>query len=282
VANTNATRVQNIVVVSDIHAGCRLALCPPNGAALDDGGRYMPSAIQGKLHAIWREFWDTWVPTSTKGEPYAVVVNGDVIDGVHHNSTTQISHNLQDQAEIAYELLAPIVEKCEGRFYMIRGTEAHVGQSGTEEEGLAKRLDSVANENGQKSRYELWMKMGKGLIHFAHHIGTSGSMAYETTAVMKELTEMYADSARWSSKRPDCIVRSHRHRHIEVRVPTEIGYGIAFVTAAWQLRTPFSYRVAGGRVSQPQIGGSIIRQGDRDFFTEHFTRDIKRSEPVKV
>lgn len=275
-------RIQNVAVISDIHAGCRLALCPPEGATLDDGGTYMPSPIQNKLYAIWREFWDEWIPAATKGEPFAVVVNGDVVDGVHHNSTTQISHNLGDQAEIAYNLLSPIVERCEGRFYMIRGTEAHVGQSAIQEDEIAKRLGALKNESGQSSRYELWMEMGKGLCHFAHHIGTTGSMAYETSAVMKELAEMYSDSARWGNRRPDVIVRSHRHRHIEVRVPTDIGYGISFVTAAWQLRTPFAFKVPGGRVSQPQIGGSLIRQGDRDLFTEHFTRDIKRSIPEVI
>ncbi len=269
------------MVISDIHAGCRLALCPPGGAALDDGGVYNPSALQLKLYKIWQEFWE-WVVVATKKEPYSIVVNGDVVDGVHHNSTTQISHNLEDQAEIAHTLLAPLVEKCEGRFYMVRGTSAHVGESAVEEERLAKRLGARKNESGQSSRYELWMNIGgpKHLVHFAHHIGTTGSMAYETSAVMKEISEMFADAARWGHQIPDVIVRSHRHRHIEVRVPTMNGYGIGFVTPAWQGRTPFSYRVAGGRIALPQFGGSLIRLGDRELFTEHFVRSIDRPPAV--
>lgn len=273
--------MRNCVVISDIHAGCRLALCPPVGASLDDGGTYQPSALQQKLYQIWTEFWE-WVPVASKKEPFAIVINGDVIDGVHHHSTTQISHNLADQSEIAYTLLAPLVEKCEGRFYMTRGTDAHVGQSGVEEERLAKRLGARKNESGQYARYELWMNIGgpKHLVHFAHHIGVTGSMNYETSAVMKELGEMYADSARWGNQIPDVIVRSHRHRHVEVRTPTRNGYGIAFVTAAWQGRTPFSYRIPGGRVALPQFGGSLIRYNDRELFTEHFTRSIERAPTV--
>lgn len=273
--------MRNCVVISDIHAGCRLALCPPGGASLDDGGTYQPSALQNKLYQIWNEFWE-WVEVATKKEPYALVVNGDVIDGVHHHSTTQISHNLEDQAEIAYSLLSPLVEKCEGRFYMIRGTEAHVGPSGVEEERLAKRLGARKSEIGQYARYELFMHLGgpKRLVHFSHHIGTTGSMAYETSAVMKEISDMFADSARWGNQIPDVIVRGHRHRHIEVRVPTRNGYGIGFVTAAWEGRTPFSYRVAGGRVAVPQFGGSLIRSGDRELFTEHFVRSIERPATV--
>ncbi len=48
--------------------------------------------------------------------------------------------------DMGYEVLAPIVELCEGRFYMTRGTRAHVGPSGVEEERLAKRLGAKPNE----------------------------------------------------------------------------------------------------------------------------------------
>ncbi len=268
-------KINNCIVVSDIHAGCRLSLCPPEGAALDDGGRYSLSPLQKKLWKIWETFWGEWVPAATKNEPFCVVVNGDVVDGRHHSSTTQISENLEDQAEIAYQLLWPIVQSCEGRFYMTRGTEAHVGPSGISEEALAKRLGAVKSDLGQGSRYELRLRIGKALCHFSHHIGTTSSMAYETSAVMREMAEMFADAAKWRREPPDVICRSHRHRHVEVRVPTKNRYGIGFTTAAWQLRTPFSYRVPGGRVALPQIGGSLIRQGDREAFTEHFTSHIE-------
>lgn len=272
--------IRNLVVISDLHSGCRLALCPPEGANLDDGGHYTPSAIQKKLWKIWTEFWD-WVKIATKGEPYAVAVNGDVIDGVHHRSTTQISHNLGDQEEIAYAILQPIRDACGGRFYMVRGTEAHVGPSSVNEESLAKRLQAIPNEAGQRSHYKLNLRIGsKRLIQLAHHVGTTTSMAYETTAGMKELAEIFADCARWNTEVPDIIVRSHRHRHIEIKIPTAKGYGIFFITACWQLRTPFSYRIAGGRIALPQFGGSLIRYGDRELFTEHFVRTIADPEPL--
>ena len=34
----DAARARNIIVVSDMHAGCRMGLCPPHGAKLDGGG----------------------------------------------------------------------------------------------------------------------------------------------------------------------------------------------------------------------------------------------------
>ncbi len=269
--------ITNWVVVSDIHAGCQLGLCPDGGVRLDEGGTYQPSSIQRKIYGHWREFWDRWVPSVTKGEPYGIIVNGDTIDGTHHGATHQISHNLQDQANIAYELLAPEVERAGGRLYMIRGTEAHVGKSGVQEEALAERLEAIPNEFGQRARYELWKRIGGGLIHVLHHIGTSGSQAYEATAVHKELTEAFLESGRWGNRPPDIIVRSHRHRLLRTEVPTHRRVAIAVVTPGWQAKTPFAWKIAGARQSLPQFGGILIRHGDEDLFVRTFVRSIERS-----
>jgi len=273
--------MNNIIVVSDLHAGCRLGLCPPE-VALDGGGVYRASILQLKLFEMWRYFWGEWVPDVTKGEPFAVVVNGDSMDGVHHNSVTQISHNLVDQQRIAYALLYPVYQQCGGQLYMLRGTEAHVGKSGQSEEALAEQLNAIPDSAGNFARWDLWADVGGGLVHFTHHIGTTGRTHYESSAVMAELGEAYAEAGRWQNRAPNVVVRSHRHRHIEVRVPTKSGYGISFVTAGWQLQTPFVWRMPGGRSSLPQIGGSLIRKGDHDLYTRHKVWDIGRSETVEL
>lgn len=205
--------VANIVVVSDLHCGCRLALCPPEGLPVDDGGTYHPSPLQDALWGHWREFWDEFVPSVCHNEPFAVVVNGDAVEGNHHRSTTQISHNPADQEECAYRVLMPIMERCQGRLYMIRGTEAHVGSSGCDEERIAKRLGLTTGTGSAHARWDLYARVGPSLVHFAHHIGTTGTRAYESTAVMKELTEAYGEAAQWGEEPPDIVVRSHRHRH---------------------------------------------------------------------
>jgi len=273
-------RINNLVVVSDLHCGCRMGLLPPEGLVIDGGTKIAQSKLQKKVWSWWDEFWGEWVPVACHNEPYAVVVNGDALDGVHHNSTSQISHNLADQSKIAYAVLKPIYERCEGRLYMVRGTEAHVGPSGAQEEQLATVLEAIPDEEGMRSRYELWVEIGRGLVHCMHHIGTTGTSHYESTAVLKELSESYQEAGRWRRRSPDCVVRSHRHRNIEIRVPTDLGYGIAFVTPGWQLKTPFAYKIPGGRISTPQIGGSVIRQGDHDMYTRHRVWGVSRPKTV--
>lgn len=253
-------RIDNLVVVSDTHCGCQLALCPPE-VMLDEGGEYHHSDLQAKLWAMWQEFWGEFVPECVHNEPFAVVHNGDAIDGVHHNSTTQITHNLKDQVAIAIEVMKPIVELCDGRYYHIRGTEAHVGKSAATEEGLAKALGAIPDAH-QHARNDLWMQIGGGLVHLLHHIGSTGSLAYETTAVMKELTESYVEAARWNRRPPDMIVRSHRHRYVELAIPSYNGKARAVVTPAWQGKTPFVWKIPGARQTTPMFGGVVIRWSD--------------------
>ena len=270
--------IRNVVVFSDTHVGCKLALCHPDGAELDDGGIYMPSKSQLKIWSMWEEFWGEWVPRVTRGQPFTVVHNGDVVDGVHHNSTTQWSHNLGDQVNHAYKILKPVVEACEGRYYHIRGTEAHVGKSASEEERLARLLNAIPNEEGQFARYELRLRLGGRLCHFLHHIGTTSSSAHEASAINAELAAMYADAGRFGREPPMVVCRSHRHRCGEIRLPAHGGYATSMVTACWQLKTPYAWKIAGARVSTPQIGGSLIRHGDEELYTRHQVWEIGISQ----
>lgn len=271
-------QINNWVIVSDLHCGCRLGLCPPRGVKLDDGGKYKPSKIQKKIWKHWDEFWNKWIPTATKGEEFGIIINGDIVDGVHHGSTTQVSQNIMDQATIAYEIMMPLVERAQGRLYMIRGTEAHVGKSGVNEESIAQKLGAIANEEGQAARYELWKEVGSGLVHIMHHIGTTGSQAYEATAVHKELVEEFTEAGRWGERPPDIVIRSHRHRYIRTEIGSHIGNCTAAVTPGWQAKTPFAWKIAGARLSPPQFGGILIRQGDEDLFVRHKVWTLSRSK----
>jgi hypothetical protein len=250
---------------------------------LDIGGTYQASELQVTMYRLWREFWDVWVPEVTRGEPFDLVHNGDALDGVHHRSTTQISHNLEDQQRIAEAVLAPIVKQCKqsgGTYYHIRGTEAHVGPSGEYEERLARTLGAKPNREGQYARFDLWKRVGGPdgpLVHLLHHIGTTASAAHEASAVNAELTAEYVEAARWGREPPDYIVRSHRHRSIAVDINSAKGYAAAVVTPAWQLKTPYVWKIPGARLSEPQLGGVMIRQGDEEHYYRRKVWSMERS-----
>lgn len=286
--------IRNLIIISDTHCGCRFGLCPPVDIPLDGGGSYKPSDMQKTMWRIWEnEFWGEWVPEVTHGEPFAVVMNGDMIDGVHHGSVSQISQNLSDQKTIAQMIFSPIGETCakdengNPYFYIIRGTEAHVGASAEIEEDLGKLLNAKPTKTGERSHYELWIKVGGALCHFMHHIGYTSSAQHEAAAINAELTREITEAARWAEEPPIFVVRSHRHRYSRVSLPAQISAkkhveAVAFCTPGWQLKTPFTYRIAGSRISPPQLGGAIIRSGDEDVYARHFTRTIRRNVQVNV
>ncbi len=282
--------VHSAIIVSDLHCGDQSGLMPPGEFLLDMGSPVGASELQKKVWAYWEIFWHEWVPQVTKGEPFAVVINGDAIEGRHHNSTHQISQNISDQMRIALAVLAPVRNMAaldeQGRrhFYVVRGTFAHVGESAENEENLARELKAMPDGNGKHSRFELCLRLGGDngrLVHIMHHIGTTGSMAYETTALMKEYQETCAEAGRWGNEAPAVVVRSHRHRYAETRVPVRDGYGICTVTPGWQLKTPFTYKLPGGRLITPQFGGILVRQGDEEMYTRSWVRNVERT-PVEV
>ena len=272
---------RTLIVISDTHCGCRVGLFPPEPMRVDGGGQYVPSDFQLKMWSLWRSFWDEWVPEVTKKEPYDIVHNGDAIDGVHHRSTTQISQNIEDQRRIAERCLEREVERCQkkgGTYYHIRGTEAHVGQSGEFEETLARNLGAKPNKEKQHARFDLWKRVGQScLVHLLHHVGTTSSAAHEASAVNAELTAMYVEAARWRKEPPDFIVRSHRHRSIAVDLNSAKGYAAAIVTPAWQGKTPFTWKIPGARVSEPQLGGIMIREGDEEHYYRRKVWSFDRS-----
>jgi len=276
-------KTNNAVVVSDTHCGCELGLCPPQGAARSGGGRYTPSKFQRWLWRLWRdEFWGKFVPIATAGEPYVVVFNGDAIDGRHHNATTLITGNIAEQSRIFIDCMkAVLTSKCTA-VYMTAGTEVHTGLNDEWVEPLARELGVVPDKTGRFIRPELYLRLGtkgrhQSLVHVAHHIGSSGVTAYETTAPHRELVEAMQNAARWREEVPTVICRSHRHIPVETRMMTANGYATAVVTGCWQGKTPFVYRLMSGRVAPPQFGGLVIRSGDIDTFTRSAVWSLKRS-----
>lgn len=268
------------IVVSDLHCGCQFGLCPPN-ITLDGGGKYQQSAMQKVTWDWWsKHFWSEWVPEVTEHKPFTLVINGDLMDGVHHNSVSQISHNHADQFKIAERAIKTVLDKQPVKsLYIVRGTEVHAGQSSENEERLATILGAKSNTFGRYTRDELWLEVGNGLAHFLHHIGTSGSNAYEATALCKEYAEACTEAARWGYRLPDWVIRSHRHRHIEVRVPTKNGRGTAITTPGWQLKTPFTFKIAGARQTQPQMGGVAIIARHGELYTRSWVQSLKREKP---
>lgn len=168
-----------------------------------------------------------------------------------------------------------------GKYYQVRGTPAHVGESAVYEEQLAQRLNATPNKYGQYARYRIRKKVGDCIVHAMHHVGTTSSSAHESSAVNAELAAEFNEAARWRREIPDYVVRSHRHRSIAVEIDTANGIAAGIVTPCWQLKTPFAWKVPGARISLPQFGGIVIRQGDVEHYWRRKVYSIETDELVE-
>ena len=274
--------IDNAVVINDTHVVSLVGLCPPKGVKLKDGGTYMPSPEQRQIYLRWREFWDHYVPLYTKGEPYAIIVNGDVCDWDHHGTHAIFTKDLGTHISAAYEVLAPEVEKAAKGVFFLVGSEAHTGEQGDAEEALAEKFDCIRDDNGRYARYEMWIEIGGALCHFNHSIGTSSSVSYETTAVHKELIEAFTEAGMWGDRPPQMVWRAHRHRFCKTTIPAEIGDAECVCNAGWQLKSPWFYRKARGRMSRAQLGGAVVRRGeDGVVYERHKVWPMKRPKVVR-
>ena len=270
-----------IVIVSDLHAGSSVALCPSRFRC-DDGQIVETSDIQKCIYAHWQIFWDEFVPMATNDEPYTVVVNGDVVEGQHHRSAQYMSVNEEDHEKIAVELLRPVREKAKGGFYMVRGTEAHVGPSAGHEESVARELetDMLDPEADTHTFWELWFEFGPHLCHFAHHIGVTSSTAYELSALSRELAGNLIEAAQWGDRPADVIVRSHRHRYSSGEIPMRGHTAQIIVTPAWQARTAFVFKKVSMR--RPQFGGVVLGYDKFGLFKRCYIWGLPRQGKIPL
>jgi hypothetical protein len=275
-----------LVSVADLHIVSTFGLCPPKGMRLDGGGRYEPSKFQVGLGKAWSHFWGEFVPYTTRDYRLAaVVINGDVIEGIHHNRTGIVGTTWTEMENAAVELLEPLRDMAE-KFFFIRGTEAHAGPMAESEERIAKRLGATKTETGESSHWQARVRPrgSHTLFHFAHHIGVTSSAAYETSAPMREMVTSFIEAAQWEQGLPDVIVRSHRHRFTLVPLPGVMG-GIyrrryAVITPGWQLKTPHVERI--DRMRMPHIGGVCFLVEDGECQVKEKLYPLPEPAPIPI
>lgn len=265
--------IKNLVVIGDTHCGSSAAIMPPN-SVMRDGQQVKQSRQQRMLWKWWLEFWE-FVRRVTEGEPFALVHNGDQIDGNHHGCTQLVTNNVSQQRKMFVQLMKPKVAMASA-FYCTCGTAAHSGQSSADEESCAEMLGAERDSNGNHVRQDLWIELGKDLIQIAHHIGTTSSQAYKSSPAMRLMAAMYGAAGEWAFRPPTIMIRSHAHDYIEVKRPN----CRVVVCPAWQIKTDWLW--GKDTASLPIIGGLVIRKGEWGLHIREFIRTPKPTCHVRL
>ena len=249
-----------LVAVSDLHCGSTVGLCPPDCPLLDEG-YWGLNPIQREIWGRWLEFW-CWVSDRVRGRRWALLLNGDMTEGRHHNTIEIVHADPGVHARIAMMSLQvgqSLVEKQPERIYVVRGTGCHVGHSG--EASIGKALGAVESSAGVHARQHWSFRMGGSIVSAKHHIGPTSRRSLRGSQLSINLEEERAEAfAAWASDPqraidpmvPDVLIRSHRHVYgcYETEDATMV------VTPAWQGLTEHGWKVVPNAI--PRVGGVVI------------------------
>lgn len=238
--------MKNLIVISDLHINSTVGLCA-EAPGLDDGGNYCPSKSQRWLK---EKFDDFHYFCNNLGGENIFVLNGDVVDVNRHSQHQLITSNISNIISHAESLINPLING--NKVFLVRGTEAHVGQSGEIEDILAKKI--YAEEiDGRYSHWQLNLNVEGVLFDITHH-GTVGSKPWNKySALSSTASEMIINAVTFNQQLPNVVIRSHRHTFAD----THDNFPVRIIsTPAWQLSTAFSYRIGSGLAD---IGGLVFR-----------------------
>lgn len=264
----------------DLHSGGSTALCQRGQVQLLSGGYYTPSYLQGLIREQWREFIGT-VKAARHKRRLIVVVNGDVIDGDHHDTVELITPVLKNQRDIASELIDEFLTGTDYspkngdslRFTM--GTPAHAGQIAEQEEAIAEDFGAVPfipAGADTKARYlfpEVKLIVNGAKFYFRHQGPSVGRLVHtQENALYRFLKNEYLKSLA-GAYLADYYTFAHRHQYAEATFykPSEGVKLHARIAPSWQMRTGYGMNFS----DHDEIGG-MFYQVDGEQITEHLIR----------
>jgi hypothetical protein len=196
------------------------------------------------------------------------------MDGNHHHTTQILTGNPTAQAAVVNAAMAVPLALAPDGIIGIRGTEAHVGASGSSEErvfdGLRrdKRPIIADPETGNASWWHFRGELNGTLLDITHHGRTGQREHTRAGAASLHAHDIFTSHCKNGERPPDLALRAHYHRFNDSHdaCPTRV-----ITNGAWQLKTAYVHKVAAD--SMADIGGLIIvlRQGKAPEVTKvHF------------
>lgn len=265
-----------LAIVGDIHAGRSTALCPPI-YELTGRGHTPATVAQRWLWRCWVDYWRRVQATVVEHKAALwVVLNGDLVEGVHHNTTQVVSLRVDDMMHIAVQCIEPYVRDAQ-QLFVTKGTESHVGADGLWDDLIADDLGAQPDDANHSPAWH-WLSLQIEQTHwaFAHHGKAGGREHMKGTGVRGMAADLTMRYARYHWRLPQHAVFGHVHKfedsgdNYPVRVRTH---------GCWQLSTSYGQRIRPGL--PPEIGGlCYVIHGDHVMTADPVISYIPEETPV--
>jgi len=252
-----------VAFIGDEHTNSTVGLSAIQ-VATDDGSAHRASKAQLWIRTCFEDYCrhlEKRVKNGLRRNRLIWVNNGDLVEGVHHNTTQICTSNMAQQLKNAIKTLQPILSLNPNSIYIIRGTEAHSGASGQWDELFARDIRAVpvyedkAPEDNEFSWYSLLLNI-EGVLFDIAHTGEFGMSSWTGVNALNKIAMEAKDYYLSRGERcPDYVIRSHTHRW--GASAEDKSHSIKVVSVpSWQLCTSYSYRRKPGRFLD--IGGYIF------------------------
>jgi hypothetical protein len=195
--------MKNVLVISDTHCGHIVGLCKPKWLSAEQ-----QSKAFGKLSvALW-----SWFEKEIKANgPYDVVIhNGDMIDGKGKRSggTEQVTTDLEEQSEIAIDIIRGIPKTKDCKIFMTHGTPSHTSEDGEDWENV------IAKAVGGTIKSHMWVEIEGVVFDLKHQpAGNSNVPQGRHTGVAKDRLWNVLWHEREQQPKGQVFIRSHVHHH---------------------------------------------------------------------
>lgn len=236
--------IRHVVVLSDFHVGSTKAMIPPGFTTLE-GNEVKMNGMQEWLWMCWLRAND-FIADVVDGQPFALVLNGDLIEGIHHGTKEIWSPKIEDQFEAAIDVLSPLAKRAAVTF-VIRGTECHVGDK---EDALAKVLGAAPDHQAGRPAFDRLTLDLNGVRHvWRHHIGTTVRRGLAGTQLSANLAEEQVEAVNNGEPIPRFVGCAHRHKFGLY----QDNNGMCAVSPPWQGLTRFGHKVVSQARTNPGL-----------------------------
>lgn len=232
---------KQIFCLSDPHCGSDVGLRPPVVRLKNGNENHIgDSAHQQLLWDWWLEAME-WINVTSGSQPFVLLLNGDLIEGIHHGSAEVIATQWDIHMSIAIQTLLPLCQKA-AAVVVVRGTEVHTRDL---EDALARDLGAEGGEARDQWNFTI-----NGVLNNAqHHMGTTKRTWLESGDLGRVMMNHLSNTDLAGHEGPRVFWRAHRHvsGHWQTRNRH------ALVCGGWQFLTRYGHKVVGDSIPMPSV-----------------------------
>lgn len=206
-------KILHLLTISDTHFGSDVALMPPAGSfKLHDQALNTQNPLQKIMWDLFQDHLQKALAT-INGEPFLLILNGDLTEGIHHRSDEISSAKLDDQHRAAKYALFPVAQAANasgGGVVLTMGTDCHTLRG---EHSIGQQLGALPpkDTDGLYAFDGVDIMVNGFRVNASHHMPTTSRAYLEASGLGITLQNGVLQRARDGHPIPDIFLKAHRH-----------------------------------------------------------------------